>query len=283
MSYQPVILIGAARSGTKLLRDIIARHPAIDRVPYDVNYIWRQGNEKLPHDELTPAMVTPAIRQSVTQELKRFQNDGQFLIEKTVSNCLRVDFVNAIFPTARFIYLVRDGVDVVESVHRQWTTPPDWRYILEKSRTFPLRKAPGYAVNYATSQVKRLFINDEKKLGTWGPRYPGIDDDMRTLPLLEVCARQWAHCIQKADTDLAQIEPSRVHIVRYEEFVQTPRDHLRAIAEWLEVDVHPVAEIDLADISADNIGKGRTRLSAAQLTQITPILEPFLTEQHYVQ
>src|SRR4051812_20775701 len=43
-AFQPVIVIGAARSGTKLLRDSLATHADVARVPYDVNYVWRFGN-----------------------------------------------------------------------------------------------------------------------------------------------------------------------------------------------------------------------------------------------
>ena len=42
---QIVIIIGAARSGTKYLRDVLATAPNAARVPYDINYIWRYGSE----------------------------------------------------------------------------------------------------------------------------------------------------------------------------------------------------------------------------------------------
>ncbi len=135
--YQPIILIGAARSGTKLVRDIIASHPAIAAVPYDINYIWRLGNEAFAHDELPVNCLNPRIRQSIRKEIQRFDKQTPFLIEKTVSNCLRVPFVNAIFPEAKFIHLLRNGLDVVESVYRQWMASPDWRYIWRKGRAFP--------------------------------------------------------------------------------------------------------------------------------------------------
>ena len=189
--YQVLILIGAARSGTKLFRDLVAGHPDVNRVPYDVNYIWRLGNERLGHDELTPELLTPQIQGRIRRGFERYHAGAPCLIEKTVSNCLRVAYVLIVFPEARFIHLVRDGVDVVESVYRQWLAPPDWRYILNKVRTYPLAQAPGYALAYAAGVLQHALRPGQNGTSTWGPRYDGIDRDVAHKQLLEVCAIQW--------------------------------------------------------------------------------------------
>ncbi|MDH5508429.1 MAG: sulfotransferase, partial [Anaerolineae bacterium] len=152
-SCQPVFLIGAARSGTKLLRDIVSQHPDVEKIPYDINYIWRFGNEKLSHDELTPSLLTPQIIKRIRQQFETYHAGRSILIEKTVSNCLRIPFVAAVFPQAKFIHLIRHGEDVVESAYRQWIAPPDWNYIFEKARTFPLLETPGYALRYIINAI----------------------------------------------------------------------------------------------------------------------------------
>ena len=43
-----VIVLGAARSGTKMLRDAIAANNGGFKVPYDINYVWRQGCNPSP-------------------------------------------------------------------------------------------------------------------------------------------------------------------------------------------------------------------------------------------
>jgi hypothetical protein len=45
---RPVIILGAARSGTKYLRDILATAPNAARVTYGINYIRRYGSEDHP-------------------------------------------------------------------------------------------------------------------------------------------------------------------------------------------------------------------------------------------
>ena len=54
-SFITSFLIGAARSGTKFLRNCFSVSDEIEIVPYDIGYVWRYGNEKISHDELKPS------------------------------------------------------------------------------------------------------------------------------------------------------------------------------------------------------------------------------------
>jgi len=55
---RPIILIGAARSGTKFLRDIIASDKSVKAVPFDANFVWRYGVEEESDDALSITGVT---------------------------------------------------------------------------------------------------------------------------------------------------------------------------------------------------------------------------------
>ena len=98
-----VIVIGAARSGTKFLRDILAAGKGVAAVPYDVNYVWRFGAESVPDDCLDPAQVTDKQRRFIRRTLPALAHmkQGEVLVEKTVSNALRVAYVEAVLPQAR--------------------------------------------------------------------------------------------------------------------------------------------------------------------------------------
>ena len=281
--YRPVIIIGAARSGTKLVRDLVATHPAVDRVPYDINYIWRFGNEEYPHDELPPESLTPDTTRRIVAGLGRYQAGSPYLIEKTVSNCLRVPFVQAVFPDALFIHLLRDGRDVIESSFRQWHSRPDWLYIARKALTFPHIEAFGYARYYAGYALRRSFRRTTAiKVDTWGPRYEGIDRDLANLDLLQVCALQWKECVQKAAAGLAHLPPDRVVTIRYEEFVRRPQEHLEQIAYFVSLDPKPFTNSSEAEsVTTSCIGKGRRKLSSEQLESITPLVEDTLRELSY--
>lgn len=282
ISYTPLIIIGAARSGTRLVRDSIALHPAIDCVPYDINYIWRLGNEGLPHDQLSPFDLTMNQRTRITQALDHYIAGAPILIEKTVGNSLRVPFVSAVLPEARFIHLIRDGLDVIESAYRQWTASPDWRYIAQKARAFPITQAFSYATDYARTTIQKLVARDEEYVGTWGPRYKGIQSDLVTHDLLEVCTIQWLRCLERAMFDLNDMPAEAVLTIRYEDFVRAPLPCLERIADFIGVEPADEWQSELDSISVANIGKGSQNLVPKQMALILPIIDGTLKKLGYL-
>lgn len=215
----PVFIIGAARSGTKFLRDTLAAAPGFAVVPYDINYIWRRGNEAMEHDELAPESCDQrrldSIRRGVLKQAKtNGRKPARLVLEKTVSNALRIPFIESVFPDARYIVLVRDGRDVVESSYRCWQAPPDYRYLLQKAKAFPFGDWR-YALNF----VSGLFYGKSKAgvRRTWGPLYNGIQDDLATCPLEVVVARQWRRCVEVSRQALRAVPAERVAYIRYEQ------------------------------------------------------------------
>ena len=151
---------------------------------------------------------------------------GQFMLEKTVSNTLRLPFLFKVFPEAKFIHLIRDGRSVVESVFRLWDQPTAFSYKLKKLRYFPVTNFA-----YAYWFFKNSFFSD-KKARVWGTRYEGIYEDLEQHSRLLVCARQWVSCIESAERDFKLIDPSQVYNVRYESLVSDP-DCINPLCEFL--------------------------------------------------
>ncbi|NGP53789.1 sulfotransferase [Thioalkalivibrio sp. XN8] len=221
---RPVILIGAARSGTKFLRDVLAAGAGGAAVPYDVNYVWRYGAEGTEHDVLDPASLTDKRKNFIRRTLRSLAKagPGDVLIEKTVASTLRVAFVDAVFPDARYVHLVRDGRDVAESAMRQWRKPPDWRSLFIKVRQIPLANA-SYIAWFGGNFIRGI-ISGRKGGHVWGPRFPGIDQLAEDAPLAEVCAQQWLESVTRARRDLARLPgaDSRVFTIRYEDLIAGP-------------------------------------------------------------
>ena len=218
MSDSPIFLIGAARSGTKFLRDCLRADQRVVGVPYDINYIWRYGQTDADHDVLVPGSVGEKqarfIRKTIHQQA-RFK-DGNILLEKTVSNSLRAPFVESIFPDARYVHLVRDGRDVALSAMKEWTAPPDYRRLREKLLRLPLSSIP-YLFWYLRNSVLKGTDQSTGRVKVWGPRYPGIDADAKNRSLAHVCAIQWQQSVTRAKIDLATLDPMRVFTIRYED------------------------------------------------------------------
>ncbi|MDA9981415.1 sulfotransferase [Gammaproteobacteria bacterium] len=273
-----LIVVGAARSGTSMLRNVIAKHPEVCCVPYDVNYLWRLGNEKLDHDELDRSLLSEATRNKIRDAISVFREPGHCLAEKTVSNALRIPFVTAVYPEARLVHIVRNGYDVIESVRRQWVAPFEYKRVLIKAAGFPWRSSFRYALGYVAGHIKRRVASRYSAGGTWGPRYRGIDEDLSTKSLLEVCALQWQRCVQAATRDLSRTSGSQHITLHYEEFISDPGRHLERIADLLDIDPSAYVSGDVtAGVNCHNVGTGEHGLSATDKITVEPIVEPVMS------
>jgi len=232
----PVIIIGAARSGTKFLRDTLAMHSNFYAVPFDVNFIWRFQRSLDADDSLPPDLLTSSQIEYIRRALYRLSKvpAGGILLEKTVSNTLRVPFVEAVFPNARYIHLVRDGTEVALSAIRQWEEPIEKSRLLRKFFAMPWANF-AYSFWFLKNSLSRRFFGHKSTDFVWGPRYPGISDDLISLPLAKICARQWRASVTMATIDLSRIESDRVFNLRYEDLVRD-KNALEELLEWLKVD-----------------------------------------------
>jgi hypothetical protein len=128
-----VFLVGCFNSGTTLLHDLLAEHPQIGRMPDEGQF-------------LTDQLVVPrevGLRRLWALEPERFQLDetgghdidvtrlkrqwgAQFndptrpvLLEKTPTNAARTRWLQAHFPNAVFVGIIRDGRAVAEGIRRK--------------------------------------------------------------------------------------------------------------------------------------------------------------------
>lgn len=262
-----ITLLGAARSGTKLLRDTLASADGIACVPYDVNYLWRFGNERSDHDEFVPASIDDRTAMKIRRLIERHGTGQSHLVEKTVGNSLRPAFVERVFPETTFVALVRNGYDVTESSMRQWGAGPDVRYLVSKSLTFPWLAAPGYAVRYAREVARGLTGNHSP---SWGPRYRGMNDDIEAHTLAWVCAAQWAKCVA-ATLDAFAVTERPTTSVSYELFISEPAATLKGIADTCGI---ASRDFDVSGIRGGEVGKGRRSLDRETLEMIAPIIDP---------
>lgn len=239
MNKAPLIIIGAGRSGTNLLRDTLTSLENFATWPCDeINLIWRHGNIAQPHDVFGPELATPKVTSYIRGQFDKLQRrtGADIIIEKTCANSLRIPFIDAIFPEARYLYIVRDGRDVAISAMRRWTSGIDISYLVRKLRFAPPTDIPIYAMNFARNRIKQMQSPDRRQ-GSWGPRFPDIDDWAKTRPLVEVCARQWAECVRLSDEAFAKMPDHKSYKIHYEDFVSDPKQALVGIESWLGTDI----------------------------------------------
>ena len=272
----PVLVVGAGRSGTNLLRDVVCRFPGYATWPCDeINYIWRHGNRAAPTDELTADDARPEVIRYIRRafERQRRRANGDTVVEKTCATTLRVAFAHRVVPEARFVVIVRDGRDVTASAMRRWTAGLDIPYVARKARFVPVSDLPYYALRYARSRMARRR-DPEGRLGTWGPRFAGLDEAVRDRPLAAVCALQWSRCVETADAQLAAaVDPAAVHRLRYEDLVADPRHEVGRLAEFLGAPA-PTA---LPAIRPDGVGAGRAALAPDELAAVHDVADATLS------
>lgn len=170
------------------------------------------------------------------------------LLEKTPKNALRVPFLRAAFPDARFLYLWRDPAESLASMIEGWqsggfVTYPD---------------LPGW------SGLKWSYL-----------LVPGWRD-LVGRPLAEIVAAQWRIAQERLLADMADIPADSIRTLGYGEFLQDPARALQAICEFADVayDRPPPPVLPLSLHTLTPPAPEKWRRHEAVLGPLLPALEP---------
>jgi hypothetical protein len=284
MVFKPIIIIGAPRSGTNMLRDVLTSLSEVDTWPCDeINYIWRHGNVGYPSDEFTPDMARPEVCNYIRKQFDWVARKYRVynVVEKTCANSLRVGFINRVVPDANYIFIRRDGLDAIGSTIKRWKAKPDILYLVRKARFVPLMDLPYYTYRFSWNWLYRL-LSKEERLAFWGPRLDGMNNILQEYSLAEVCALQWKRCIDKAAAELEKIPRERCVEVEYEKFVTEPELRLKEILKSLDIQAsdNSIAKA-VSGVSPHSIGKGRKELGEKNISRLIPLIQKTLIRYGY--
>lgn len=284
MQYTQLVIIGAPRSGTNMLRDVLTRVPQVATWPCDeINYIWRHGNIRSPSDEFVPELATSDVQRYIRRQFDWVAQHyrARTVVEKTCANSLRVEFVDQVVPGAKYLFIRRDGLDVVGSAMKRWQADMDIRYLVQKSRFVPPTDLPYYASRYFWNRVYR-WLSKEKRLAFWGPQLDGMQELLERHTLEEVCALQWKRCVDAAAEAFDRMPDDRYLEIAYEDFVRTPTDEMRRITGFLGLEVdNATIKSAVHDVSDRSLGKGRQALGEELTQRLYPLIGDTLRRYGY--
>ncbi len=221
---RPVIIVSPPRAGSTLLFETLAKAPDLFTIGRESHLLIESIRGLRPVDndwhsnELTAEHATPqvveALRQAFFDDL-RDRNEqpppmnatGLRFLEKTPKNALRIEFLDRVFPDARFIYLSRPPRAEISSMIDAWrsggfaTYPdlPGWEGI-----PWSLLLIPGWR-------------------------------DLIGKSVQEICAAQWEYTTNKILDDLDRVAPGRWTVANYHRLTADPNAEVARLCRFAEL------------------------------------------------
>jgi hypothetical protein len=225
---RPIFIIGIQRSGTTILDNLFTRHRDTaffegfcnryyttpwkfhliplqikryrSRPPSTEGRVWRRYFTEIDYVDESHATddIKNYYHSAIKAELRAFR--AKRFVNKNPTHCLRLRWINAMFPDAYYILIWRDARAVVHSIYQKMLNYWD--------REIQIEYEHGYK-GYVT--IKQVFGREVSKL--------------------EACVNFYNYNKKMLLHDLPVIG-DRLTEVRYEEFVERPREELKRLYEF---------------------------------------------------
>jgi hypothetical protein len=167
-------------------------------------------------EEITPFCFPPRGPRPSPGEIA----DGLRLVEKSIQSCFRIPFLRAVFPDAKYVFVVRDPRASIASLIEAWLHP---RMFFSYRMPVPLH-IKGYSDTFRWGQH------------WWNLSLPPGWQEWTCLPLEEVCALSWRshnEAILRAYADLA--DTGDAVLIRYEDVWADPVQTMKITASMAEL------------------------------------------------
>jgi len=250
---RPIFIVSSPRSGSTLLFETLAKAPGLGTIGSESHALMEAIPGVSPaarnwdSNRMTAAEATPAIAAALRERFRAALRDRTGapvgvnpvrMLEKTPKNALRIPFLAAAFPEARFIYLHRDPQPTLASMMEAWSSGG--------FRTYP--RLPGW-----TGPDWSLLL------------VPGWRE-LIGAPLNQIVATQWATTTRILLDDLSALPADRWRSIRYEAFIASPQAEISRLCQAMDLgwDAELDASLPMArhTISAPNPDKWRASAAA---------------------
>lgn len=278
---RPIIVLGASRSGTSLLSRMFRNHPDVAFMG-EPRPVWMYGNAYRPDHELRASHLSPRIARYIDEQFGRFLEESgrSRFAEKTPSNCLRVEFIHALYPDCQMVNIIRDGRTVVRSqLHSQKEDAPQG-YVWERMRQTNLLEWPAYLPMFLRT-VWRLRVL-KRPPTFWGPKPEGWKRWL-DLPPHVIAAKQWKALVEASIRDGRRLPAENYREVRYERFVREPVTVVGELFDFCGLSHDPGVLAYARDhVSSTRQDRWEGTIPAEHIREAEAEMKPLLEELGYV-
>ncbi len=261
---RPILVIGCPRSGTSALLQVLLQSPELRSIHNEGHILWDPHHHPRDRgwdsDALGREDVSERERAYIYLAVRMWVRDRRF-VDKTAENCLRIPYLQELFPDASFVFLRRRAADTVNSLMEAWRARPRFvKYRLPEPLT-GLGELSGNRWSFAL--------------------IPGWRE-LRDAPLEEICARQYITCNTAALEGREGVDRSRWHELAYEDLVASPTETARRLCEQLGLSFDPAIASYAAGfdrrhssttLTSPRPGKWREQ-NGPEIERIMPLLAP---------
>jgi Sulfotransferase family len=262
---RPAFILCSPRSGSTIFFRTLGHHPDLVSLGTESQQIFNSIPALHPSasgwhsGRLTAADATPEVAgalnaawlEGLESRYGRPLADPIRFLEKTPHTCLKVPFLKACFPNARFIVLYRAPGPAVASLAAGWAKGQ------EVGRFVTFRDLPGFPF--------------------WCFFLPPGWRDLAGQPFMRIAAHQWHVANTTILDDVAALEPDAWTMVSYEEFVARPTETMNQVTRFLGI--APLGDVRLPAGPEPDAWRWAEEELAPLLPGLTPVWERLQTAQ----
>jgi hypothetical protein len=256
--HRPIFIIGAPRSGTTFLGSCLGRLP-------EVSYhfeprLTKAAAQYVYEGSWSERSSATVFRVSYGALLLATLEGGRRFADKNPENSFLVPFLAAMFPSAQFVHIVRDGRDAaVSHAEKPWL-------------------AAASAGSGRLGHARQPFGPHAR----WWVE-PDRSEEFATVPDIVRTAWCWRRFTEAALDGLATLPAERAVEVRYEAVVADPATATEVLADFLGTSPagRDALRGGLAGARPGSVGRWRNALSQQQVASVEREIGPMLARLGY--